>query len=148
MKKLVLSLLLVAFAATFVFAEGASSFKTKAGGLDVELIFEEGHIHMGENHVSFMIHDASGNMVKDAGVKIEYGMPPMKNMAPMNYRARTEFNGEEYEGEINLSMQGKWFLVAKILRPGQGVVDARFEFNLAEEYHKDKGEHKHGHDHD
>jgi len=148
MKKLIMSLLCILLAASFAYAAEPSSFKTAAGDLNVELIFEEGHIHLGKNHVSIIIRNASGNMVKDASVKLEYGMPPMKNAAPVNYRARTEFKGEEYEAEVNLPMKGNWFVDAKILMPEGKVLNARFDFPVTEDYHKEKNGHDHGHEHD
>lgn len=62
----------------------------------------------GNNNVTITITDGSGKPVTDAKVKVEYSMPAMAGMPPMNYKADAVLKGNEYKAVMNFSMAGGW----------------------------------------
>ena len=94
-------------------------YKKKAGEYEVEVKIDRNPPVAGENNIKIEIKDASGKYVTDAKVVVEYSMPPMPGMPPMNYRANGELNGNEYKARINLSMAGSWNIAIKITRAGR-----------------------------
>jgi len=63
---------------------------------------------LGDNQIEVEIKDASGKVVKDAEVLINYYMPPMPRMAPMNYRVDARLKGDSYRAKMVLVMSGPW----------------------------------------
>lgn len=70
----------------------------------------------GKNNMEIAVKDKSGKAVTDAKVLVEYVMPPMPGMAPMNYKTDAELKGETYRATMNLSMAGPWNIAVKITR--------------------------------
>jgi hypothetical protein len=90
--------------------------KKKAGQYDVEVKIDRNPPVVGENHMEIEIKDKSGSYVTDAKVTVEYSMPPMSGMPPMNYKESATLKGEEYKAKLNLSMSGSWNVAVKIRR--------------------------------
>ncbi len=80
---------------------------------------------IGENRLEIALRDGSGKMVTDASVLVNYYMPPMPRMAPMNYRIKAPLKGETYRAVLNFIMEGPWIIVLKISRSGN-TATARF----------------------
>ena len=85
---------------------------------------------VGRNPLGITIRDRSGRIVSDAEVLVNYYMPPMPRMAPMNYRVKAPFKGGKYRAEMNFIMEGPWVIAVKINRGGKPAgakfnVDAR-----------------------
>ncbi|HAM50028.1 MAG TPA: hypothetical protein DCP92_04800 [Nitrospiraceae bacterium] len=102
----------------------------KAGDCDVFVQIDKNPPVVGDNNVSVEITDASGHNVKDAKVIVEYSMPAMPGMPPMNYKVNAELKGEQYKTTINPSMAGSWNVSVKIVRAGKTsvakfIVDAK-----------------------
>jgi len=91
----------------------------KAGDYDVEVKIDKNPPIAGENGIEVEIKDATGKYVTDAKVVIEYSMPAMPGMPPMNYKTEAELKGYEYKAKMNLSMRGQWNIAVKIIRLGK-----------------------------
>lgn len=93
--------------------------KKKAGDYDVEIKIDKNPPVVGNNNIEIEIKDAKGNYVTDARVKVEYSMPAMPGMPPMNYKTDTKLDGNEYKATMNLSMSGPWNITLRITREGK-----------------------------
>jgi hypothetical protein len=99
--------------------------KKKAGAFDVQLRINRNPPVVGDNGLELRITDASGAVLKDADVLINYYMPPMPRMAPMNYKTEAKFKKDVYSIRMRLIMAGPWVIVVKITEGGK-TVSARF----------------------
>ncbi|MEW6418166.1 MAG: FixH family protein [Nitrospirota bacterium] len=93
--------------------------KKKAGEYNVEVKIDKNPPVVGENNMEIEIKDAAGKPIKDAKVSVNYSMPAMIGMPPMNYKTDAEPKGEKYIAKINLSMSGSWNIAVKIARTGK-----------------------------
>lgn len=93
--------------------------KKKAGDLNVEAKIDKNPPVAGDNNISVEIKDASGKVVTDAKVVVDYSMPAMPGMPAMNYKADAELKGSVYKAAMNLSMSGPWNIAVKITRAGK-----------------------------
>lgn len=118
MKKLALLLLVLLLAAGVAFAKGYEVNK-KAGDYDVALTIDRNPPVAGDNQVTIVVKDAAGKVVKDALVKLDYSMPAMPGMPPMNYKTDAAAKGDGYQATMGLSMAGPWNIVVKITREGK-----------------------------
>ena len=57
----------------------------------------------------------------DAKVLVNYNMPPMPRMAPMNYRTDVKLKGDRYRATMNFIMSGPWIIAIKITRDNKTV---------------------------
>jgi hypothetical protein len=104
--------------ATLVYARGYEAQKT-VGGYEVVIRIDKNPPIRGENQIEVEIRDASGKVVQDAEVLINYYMPPMPRMAPMNYKVDAELKGDSYRAKMVLIMSGPWAIVTKITHQGK-----------------------------
>ncbi|MFZ5998312.1 MAG: FixH family protein [Nitrospirota bacterium] len=93
--------------------------KKKAGEYDVTVRIDKDPPTTGENNIAITVKDAAGTAVTDAKVKVEYSMPAMPGMPPMNYKTDAALSGSEYKGKVNFSMAGPWNVVVKVTRGGK-----------------------------
>lgn len=93
--------------------------KKKAGEFDVVVTIDKNPPVTGDNGVTVIVKDASGKAVKDAKVVVDYSMPGMTGMPPMNYKTDAAPKGDEYKAVMNLSMAGPWNIVVKISAGGK-----------------------------
>lgn len=129
MRKLVVFAVVLFLAAGAAYARGYEVNK-KAGEYDVTVTFDKNPPVASDNNVAVVVKDASGNIVKEAKVKVEYSMPAMPGMPPMNYKTDAVLAGDEYKATLGLSMSGSWNIAVKITRGGKTssikfTVDAR-----------------------
>ena len=129
MRKLAIIALVLFAAAGIAFAKDYE-VKKRAGAYDVDVRIDKNPPVVGDNGITVKVKDSSGADVTDAKVKIDYSMPPMPGMAPMNYKTDTELAGKEYRAVMNLSMAGPWNIAVKIARGGKTAtmkfsIDAR-----------------------
>jgi len=99
--------------------------KKKIDTYDVEIKIDKNPPVAGDNNIEIRIKDPSDKYVTDAKVKIEYSMPAMPGMPPINYKTDTELSGNKYRAKITLSMSGSWSIVIKINRAGK-ITPVRF----------------------
>lgn len=90
--------------------------KKKVGEYDVEMKIDKNPPIVGDNNIEIEIKDAAGKYVTDAKVVVEYSMPAMPGMPPMNYKTDATLKGNEYRAKMNLSMSGPWNIAVKITR--------------------------------
>ena len=93
--------------------------KKKAGDFDVVVTIDKYPPVTGDNGVTIVVKDAGGKAVKYAKVIIDYSMPAMPGMPPMNYKADALLKGDMYAATMNLSMAGPWNITVKISAGGK-----------------------------
>jgi hypothetical protein len=118
MKKLFVCFALLLFVAGIAYAKDFE-VKKKAGEYNVEVKIDKNPPVAGENNMDIQIKDAAGKNIRDAKVLVNYTMPAMPGMPPMNYKTEAELKGETYKAKINLSMSGPWQVAVKIARAGK-----------------------------
>ncbi len=126
MKKLVVFALILLLIAGIAYAKDYE-VKKKTGEYDVTVKIDRNPPVVGDNNITVEIKDASGKHVADAKVKVEYSMPAMPGMPPMNYKADAALSGNEYKTKMNLSMSGAWNVAVKITKGGK---TATVKFNV------------------
>jgi nitrogen fixation protein FixH len=129
MKKFIAFAVALFLAAGVAYAKGYEVAK-KAGEYDVVVTFERKTPVADDNAVAIVVKDASGKPVTDAKVKVDYSMPAMPGMPPMNYKTDAVLKGDEYKATLGLSMSGSWNIAVKITRAGKSssmkfTVDAK-----------------------
>jgi hypothetical protein len=84
-----------------------------AEGLTFDIAINRNPPVLGDNEIRIEIKDPQGNPVLDAEVLVNYYMPPMPRMAPMNYTTNAELKGEKYRATMDLIMAGPWNIVTR-----------------------------------
>jgi hypothetical protein len=118
MKKLVGVVMVLLLAAGVVYAKDYEVQK-KAGEYDVRVTIDRNPPVVGDNNVTIEIKGAGGHHVRDAQVKVDYSMPAMPGMPPMNYKTDAVLAGDVYKTTLGLSMAGSWNITVKITREGK-----------------------------
>jgi len=93
--------------------------KKKVGGYEVEIKIDRNPPILGDNNIEIEIRGVGGNRITDAKVLVNYYMPPMPRMAPMNYTTNAKLKREKYKATMNLIMTGPWIIAIKITRGGK-----------------------------
>jgi len=93
--------------------------RKKIGEYQVEATIDRNPPILGENGIEIEIIDPTGAYKKDAKVMINYYMPPMPRMAPMNYMTNAELKGEKYQATMNFIMSGPWIIRIMIIFEGK-----------------------------
>jgi hypothetical protein len=87
--------------------------RKNAEGLRFDIAVNRNPPVLGDNEIRIEIKDSQGNPVLDAEVLVNYYMPPMPNMAPMNYTIPAPLKGKEYRAVMDLIMTGPWNIVIR-----------------------------------
>ena len=124
MRKSFLLILILSLIAGTVFARGYE-IKRRAGELQAEVRMDRNPPSLGDNNIEIEIKDGEGNRVTDAKVLVNYYMPPMPRMAPMNYIIDARLKGEKYKATMNFIMSGPWIIAIKINHAGK-ISTAKF----------------------
>ena len=74
---------------------------------------------LGDNPLEVEIKEPGGKTVTDAKVLVNYYMPPMPRMAPMNYKTDASFSKGKYKMTMNIIMSGPWIIRVLISRGGK-----------------------------
>ena len=127
MKKFLLISLVIVLSTGLAFAKGYE-VKKKAGEYSVEATMDRNPPAVGKNNLDVTIKDASGKNVADVNVLVEYGMPLMPGMPPMNYKTDARLDGGVYKAVLNISMPGPWYVSLKINRAGK-TTSTKFTFD-------------------
>jgi hypothetical protein len=109
-------------------AAAALELKKKAGTYDVQLRIDRNPPVVGDNGLELRITDAAGAVLEGADVLVNYYMPPMPRMAPMNYKTEAKFKKDAYSIRMRLIMAGPWVIVVRITEGGK-TVSARFHID-------------------
>ena len=99
--------------------------KRKAGEYEAEVKIDRYPPVLGDNKIEIEIKDAGGKSITDAKVLVNYYMPPMPRMAPMNYITDAKLKGEKYKATMNFIMSGPWIIAIKINHAGK-ISTAKF----------------------
>jgi hypothetical protein len=101
----------------------------KAGEYNVEIRIDRNPPILGDNNIEVEIEDAAGSQIEDATVLVNYYMPPMPRMAPMNYITNAKLKGKKYKATLNLIMSGPWVIAVKITHAGK-TATAKFNIDV------------------
>jgi hypothetical protein len=82
-----------------------------------------------EEKLEVDIRGGDGASVTDAKVLVNYYMPPMPRMAPMNYKVDAPYRNGKYRVAMNFIMEGPWYIVVKINHQGKAA-SAKFNVNV------------------
>lgn len=129
MKKLTIFVLIMLLTAGAAYAKDFK-IKKKAGEYNVEARIDKNPPVVGDNNITIEIKDDKGKYVTDAKVRVDYSMPAMPGMPPMNYKVDAVLKGDEYRATMSLSMSGPWNIAVRITRGGKTTtmrfnIDAR-----------------------
>jgi hypothetical protein len=87
--------------------------RKKIDGHTVEIAINRNPPIVAKNELRIDIKDFQGKMVRDLTVMVNYYMPPMPGMAPMNYTVQATPKGDGYVVVMDLIMAGPWNIVVK-----------------------------------
>ena len=124
MSKLLTVSLIFLLIAGIAYAKGFE-IKKKVGEYEAEVRIDRSPPVIGDNNIEIEIKDAGGNSLTDAKVLVNYYMPPMPRMVPMNYMTDAKLRGEKYKAKMNFIMSGPWIIAIKITREGK-TLTAKF----------------------
>ena len=124
MTKFFTFILILCFISGIAFARGYEARKM-AGEYEAGVRIDRSPPVVGDNHIEIEVKDARGNPVTDAKVLVNYYMPPMPRMAPMNYITDAKLKGEKYRAKMNFIMSGPWIIAIKINLGGK-ISTAKF----------------------
>ena len=92
----------------------------KAGDYQVEIVIDRNPpAAIGNNNLEIEIKDKTGKPVTDAQVIVNYYMPPMPRMAPMNYRTEAKMKKGKYYATMKFIMAGPWYIAVIIHHGGK-----------------------------
>ena len=126
MKKSTLLVLALMFAVQAAYGKDLE-LSQEAGGYEFRVRIDRNPPILGDNHIEIEIRDGNGNRITDARVMVNYYMPPMPRMAPMNYTARAKWKGESYKATLRIIMAGPWII--RVLATHEGK-RAAAKFNV------------------
>ncbi len=119
MKRFLLILLLALFWMTDAEAKNYEASK-KAGDYQVEIVIDRNPLlAIGNNNLEIEIKDKAGKTVTDAQVIVNYYMPPMPRMAPMNYKTEARMKKGKYYATMKFIMAGPWYIAVIIHHGGK-----------------------------
>ncbi len=99
--------------------------KKAAGEYETEVRLDRSPPAVGDNQIEIEVKDARGRTVTDAKILVNYYMPPMPRMVPMNYVTDAKLKGEKYRAKMNFIMSGPWIIAIKISHGGK-ISTAKF----------------------
>jgi hypothetical protein len=92
----------------------------KAGDYQVEIAIDRNPpAAIGNNNIEIEIKDKAGKAVTDAQVIVNYYMPPMPRMAPMNYKTEAKMKKGKYYAVMKFIMAGPWYIAIIIHHDGK-----------------------------
>jgi len=91
----------------------------KAGEYEVKIVIDKNPPILGQNKIEIEIKDAEDIPITDAKVLVNYYMPPMPRMAPMNYRTKADLKDKKFKAKMKFIMSGPWIIAVKITREGK-----------------------------
>lgn len=86
----------------------------------IEATIDRFPLVLGDNHIKIEIKDESGRRITDAKVLVNYYMPPMPRMVPMNYKTKASIENEIYKAKMDIIMAGPWYI--KIIFKHKGEI--------------------------
>jgi hypothetical protein len=86
------------------------------GDFEVLVRLDRFPVIQGDNPIEVELKDPQGKAITNAKVLINYYMPPMPRMAPMNYKTEGRLSGSKYKTSMNIIMAGPWIIRILITR--------------------------------
>jgi len=102
-------------------AAGDYRVRKNADGMMFDIAINRNPPVLGDNEIRIEIRDPQGNPVLDAEVLVNYYMPPMPRMPPMNYTIPASLKGKEYRATMDLIMAGPWNIITRARVQGKWV---------------------------
>ena len=102
--------------------------KKKVGDLTVVAVIERDPPTVAKNAIEVRVTDAAGNPVQGAKLLVNYYMPPMARMPPMNYKVEAKWKKDAYKAVMDLIMAGPWIILVRITIGGK-TSTARFNID-------------------
>jgi len=117
----ILSFLLILLLILSAASAGAKSYelRKKFGDFEAEVRMDRNPPSLGDNNIEIEIKDAGGKPLTEAKVLVNYYMPPMPRMVPMNYTTDAPLKGDKYRAKMNFIMSGPWIISIKINHAGK-----------------------------
>lgn len=125
MKRVLILLLGVLFLTGIAYGKDYEVTKT-VDGYEVTARIDRNPPSTGKNNLTIVITE-SGKPVTDAKVTVNYSMPAMPGMPPMDYKTDATLKDNEYRATMDLSMSGPWNIAIKIKR---GDRTSTMKFNI------------------
>ena len=93
----------------------AGDYRVRKGdqGLTFDIAINRNPPVLGDNEIRIEIKDPQGNPVLGAEVLVNYYMPPMPRMPPMNYTVPAPLKDGAYRAVMNLIMAGPWNIIIR-----------------------------------
>jgi len=98
--------------------------RKKIDGYTVEMAINRNPPIVAKNELRVDIKDPQGKPVNDLTVMVNYYMPPMPGMAPMNYTVKALPKNNGYLVIMDLIMAGPWNIVVKTSVAGKRLTAA------------------------
>ena len=111
-----------------LFGDGPE-LKKKAGEFDVGMRMDRNPPIRGDNAIEISVRDAAGGAVDDVKILVNYYMPPMPRMVPMNYRVEAKLKKDLYRAKMTFIMEGPWIIAVKITHD-EKTVTAKFNIDV------------------
>jgi hypothetical protein len=89
------------------------------GDFDVLVRLERFPVIQGDNPIEVELRDPQGKPIANAQILVNYYMPPMPRMAPMNYKTEARLVGSKYRTSMSIIMAGPWIIRILITRNGK-----------------------------
>ena len=124
MRKIFIFILIPLAIAGIAYARGYEVRKN-LGEYEAQVRIDRNPPVLGDNQIEVEIKDGGGKRITDAKVLINYYMPPMPRMVPMNYTTDAKLKNEKYRATMNLIMTGPWIIAIKINHAGK-ISTAKF----------------------
>jgi hypothetical protein len=113
MKKFLAFILTLCLVSGIAYGRGYE-VKKKAGDYEAEVRIDRSPPIVGDNQIEIEVKDAHGKPITEARVMVNYYMPPMPRMAPMNFTTDAKLKGEKYTAKMNFIMSGPWIIAIKM----------------------------------
>ena len=128
MKKIFLLLFILLLCFSIVQARSLT-LSTRTGIYEVEIALNRNPPTQGDNQIEISVKEAGGRQVTEAQVLVNYYMPPMPRMAPMNFRIDAKKKGDKYRADLKFIMAGPWIIAVKISVGGK-MTTAKFNIDV------------------
>jgi hypothetical protein len=127
MKKCVFFLILFSLMPSPVYSSAYELLK-KTGEYEVAISIDRNPPMLGDNKIGISLKAPDGKKITRAAVLVNYYMPPMPRMAPMNYVTPADLKGDTYRTTMHLIMEGPWIIALKITMNGK-TTTVKFNIN-------------------
>jgi hypothetical protein len=112
-------LTLILFAMAMVADARDLRVRKKTEGHTIDATLNRNPPILGNNEIAIQIRDSADKAAVLTAVIVNYYMPPMPGMPPMNYTLRARQNNDTYRATMNLIMSGPWIIAIRAIAQGK-----------------------------